>query len=499
MKNGINSMAKLTILIFFITFLTKFLGFIRDVLLSYYFGAGSITDAYLISLTIPGTLYEFVGAAIATSFIPIYFSLLDSKNGEEKTKKFIKNLLNLIVIVSIVLSFFIILFARPIVKVFASGFSEEILSDAVFFTQISSLSLMFSGCIFVLSSALQANKKYHLAIFSALPSSVITLLLIVLSYYTTYKLIGFISLITVFIQFVIILYYAKKNLNFSLQFKLPYISNNEKSMLKMSVPIFIGVSVNQINVLVDRTLASTIMIGGISIINYSNKLILFLHGSLAVILLSIIFPQMAKLANEKEIKNLSYLIKKNILIFSVILIPISILFIVNSDLIINIIYDRGAMNNESLHLISLTFSIYLGSILFLGMRELLLKICYSYKMVKIPTINSIVSLSLNAILSIIFTKYFDMGLIGLALGTTIATIFSCISLGYLVNKKIIMFADKSFGKKIYVILSIIFISMMPVFFMKFIMEDYVVLTSFISLIIYLSLLGLLYKIRGGRF
>lgn len=492
-------MARLTIIVFLITFLTKILGFIRDVLLSYYFGASSITDAYLISLTIPGTLYEFVGAAIATSFIPIYFSLLNDKDGEEKTKIFLKNLVNLIASISIIISFFIVIFAKPIVKIFASGFSERILIDAVFFTQISALSLAFSGCIFVLSSALQANGKYHLAIFSALPSSLISLLLIVVSYYTNYRLIGFISLITVFIQYVIILYYSKKNLNFSLSIKLPYISNDEKLMIKMAIPVFIGVSVNQLNVLVDRTLASSVMVGGISIINYSNKLILFLHGSLAVILLSIIFPQMAKLANEKNKEKLSYLIKKNILVFSIILIPISILFIINSDLIISIIYDRGAMNKEDLHLISVTFSIYLVSILFLGVRELLLKICYSYKFVKVPTMNSAFSLILNIVLSIILTKYFNLGLVGLALGTTVATIFSCISLSYIVNKKIIVFIDKSFRKKLYILLCIVLISTIPVFFMKFIVNDYILITSFISVMIYLCFLGLLYKIKGGRF
>ena len=45
-----------------------------------------------------------------------------------------------------------------------------------------------------------------------------------------------------------------------------------RKMVYMALPIMIGVSVNQINVLVDRTLASSIAVGGISALNYANRL-----------------------------------------------------------------------------------------------------------------------------------------------------------------------------------------------------------------------------------
>ncbi|WDC84192.1 hypothetical protein PL321_18410 [Caloramator sp. mosi_1] len=55
-----------------ITVLSKILGFAREVTLSYFYGANNITDAYLISLTIPSVIFAFLGVALGTGFIPIF-------------------------------------------------------------------------------------------------------------------------------------------------------------------------------------------------------------------------------------------------------------------------------------------------------------------------------------------------------------------------------------------------------------------------------------------
>ena len=64
-------MKRIASLVILLTILSKILGFFREIILSYYYGASSISDAFLISLTIPGTIFAFIGVGISTSFIPI--------------------------------------------------------------------------------------------------------------------------------------------------------------------------------------------------------------------------------------------------------------------------------------------------------------------------------------------------------------------------------------------------------------------------------------------
>ena len=58
-----------------ITIFSKILGFAREITLSYFYGASNISDAYLISITIPAVIFSLVGTGMATTYIPLYSSI----------------------------------------------------------------------------------------------------------------------------------------------------------------------------------------------------------------------------------------------------------------------------------------------------------------------------------------------------------------------------------------------------------------------------------------
>jgi putative peptidoglycan lipid II flippase len=65
-------MKKAAFLVMIITIMSKVVGFVREIVLSYVYGASAITDAYLISQTIPVVIFSFISAGIASGYIPIY-------------------------------------------------------------------------------------------------------------------------------------------------------------------------------------------------------------------------------------------------------------------------------------------------------------------------------------------------------------------------------------------------------------------------------------------
>ena len=145
-------MKKTALLVMVITILSKILGFGREIVLSYVYGASAITDAYLISQTIPYVVFSFIGAGIATGFIPLYNRIF-KEQGRLEANKYTNNLSNaLLLLVSIIVAF-VFLFTQPIVKIFASGFSRETLVLAFKFTRISIVGIYFVANIaFLLAS-----------------------------------------------------------------------------------------------------------------------------------------------------------------------------------------------------------------------------------------------------------------------------------------------------------------------------------------------------------
>lgn len=108
-------MKRTVLLVMIITILSKFLGFGREVALSYVYGASAVTDAYLISQTIPYVIFSFVSAGIATGFIPLYSRILNER-GQLEANRYTNNLSNaLLLVISIVVGF-VLLFTQPIVK-----------------------------------------------------------------------------------------------------------------------------------------------------------------------------------------------------------------------------------------------------------------------------------------------------------------------------------------------------------------------------------------------
>ena len=72
-------MKKIIFSIGIITLISKLTGFLRDLALSYYFGASEITDAYLIATSIPGTIFNLVGMGLISAYIPICSHLREKK------------------------------------------------------------------------------------------------------------------------------------------------------------------------------------------------------------------------------------------------------------------------------------------------------------------------------------------------------------------------------------------------------------------------------------
>lgn len=88
--------------IMIIMIISKVLGFLRDTLTASVFGATYVSDAYMMSLTIPNMVFGLFGMALTTTFIPILSDILKEK-GKESMYKFANSVMNIITIGSIIL------------------------------------------------------------------------------------------------------------------------------------------------------------------------------------------------------------------------------------------------------------------------------------------------------------------------------------------------------------------------------------------------------------
>ena len=403
-----------------ITLLSKIIGFLRDMTLSYYYGVSHITDAFLISMTIPTVIITIIGVGISASYIPLYSRVLDSK-GKTEADNFTKRLVNLILIISFMIILIVLIFTPFFVKIFAFGFEGELLNLTVNFTRISILGTIFTCLIFVYSSYLDLHNKFLVTVMVGLPINLLAILFVLLSYkYNVYLLvIG--SVIGVAIQLFLLMPSVYK-LGYRHKTFISFRDGNIISMLVLSLPVIIGVSIDQINVLVDRTIASGLTEGAISAITYSNRINIFVEGLFVLAISKVVFPKIASFAVKGDLKLLKQWVIKSINIINLLIVPSTIIFLTFSVEIIQLLYGRGAFDKSAVNMTSSTLFYYSIGMLGYGYREIISKTYYSLGDTKTPTINAAIAVILNIVLNIILSRY--LGVSGLALATSIAGLVS---------------------------------------------------------------------------
>ena len=155
-----------------ITILSKALGFAREIALSYVYGASAITDAYLISQTIPAVIFGFVSAGVATGFIPLYSRILNEQ-GQLEANRYTNNLSNALLLLASIIVAIVLLFTQPIVKLFASGFSGETLALAVAFTRISVFGVYFTAVLNIFAGYLRIHDNYIMPALVGFPMNLV--------------------------------------------------------------------------------------------------------------------------------------------------------------------------------------------------------------------------------------------------------------------------------------------------------------------------------------
>lgn len=425
-------MRKAAILFMLFTILSKIFGFAREIVLAFFFGASNVSDAYIISSTIPVVIFGVIGAGVSTAFIPLY-TKIKNLHGDREGIKFTNNIINIFLIISSIIFILSEIFTTELIKIFASGFVGETLHLTVTFTRISIIGIYFSCLIYILTGFLQVNNKYSITALVGLPLNIIIIISIILSANTNVLILSIGSVMAIAVQLFILLRFAYKK-GYQYEFRINIRDVNVKKMIYIAIPVIIGVSMDQINALVDRTLASQIVVGGVSALNYANKLNGFVQGIFVLSIITVLFPKISKLAIERKVNDLKKSVSNALVSIQLLVLPVVAILIVFTEPIISLLFGRGSFDDQAITLTSEALFYYSFGILAIGLREVLARVFLSLEDSKTPMINSSIAMLLNIVLNLILSKF--MGIGGLALATSISAFFATFLMFITLQRKI---------------------------------------------------------------
>lgn len=406
-----------------VTLFSKSIGLIREIIFSALYGTSNTADAYLFSLTVATIIFGFLGSGITTSFIPVYQQVIREK-GKEKGVEFVNIVCTFLVILGIIVILFLLPNTEFIVKFLANGFSAETSKLAAKFCKFSILTIIFTSMIGIYSGVLQVHSKFIVPALIGIPLNITLIIFFVVSIYHGEVFLGIGNMLAVASQLILLvpfLYKEKYRIKPTFSFRNIYFNN----LIKISFPIILSASVNQINVLVDKALASYTS-GGVSSLNYAHTIITIINDVIISAIVTSSYPQLAEkyAANDRKAATRVFSEVCNTTLF--LLIPSAIGLALFSENVISVFYQRGAFTRESVKMCADILMLYAIGVPFVGIRQILIRAFYAMQDTKTPVINMSLALGIKIILNIPLEKF--LGIKGLAFATSISSILSAIFL-----------------------------------------------------------------------
>ncbi|PYG87173.1 putative peptidoglycan lipid II flippase [Ruminiclostridium sufflavum DSM 19573] len=491
MKN--KSLIKITIFVAGISVIGKLIGFIREAIIAAYFGANNLTDAYFLARNMPALLFPAVCNSISTAFLSVFISKV-FRDGEHEGNKFATKALIVTLTISTILSVFAFLITPYIVPIFAPGFNAETERIAILLTKITMAAFTLTMAQYMFTAILNSKKLFYSAQISGVLNNIFIIIIIL-----AFGRDGDVQILTwatiggLFVQVIILLFFTKKAFSFVID-DWSLFTLDIKKMLKLSGPILLGNSIVQLSQIVDKILASGLMVGAVSALSYTNSLSSIVTSVFIVSLSTVLYPALTENASRNDYDNFSKNLMQNLVLLVVVLVPISIVTYIYSNDIISIVYSRGKFDKVAVHLTSTALSYYSISFVFIAIREVINRGFYAIGDTKTPMKNGVISVGLNIIFSIILTRY--MGIGGIALGSSIAAALSSYILSKSLQRKIEQVRLSQYLET----LTKIFISALITIFIAFIASAALksagsitrfVFATFISFSVYVSALYLL--------
>ncbi|MFC4683897.1 murein biosynthesis integral membrane protein MurJ [Exiguobacterium sp. s149] len=423
-------MGKIAIVIFLSSILSKVIGFFREVLIGTLYGASAVTDAFFISLAIPWTLFGVISAGLLSAYLPVY-STLNEKNKND-AEMFTSNLITIVTFVIVPVFYILIfLFSYELIGLFSGNFSEQEIRMAVLFLRITSFVLFFTGILAVWTGKLQYHNLFLIIPLSGVILNLIVILFVYLSKSYSILFLPLSIVVGNLFQFIIVLVYMSKKKKLDFKFHINFRDKKLEEFSILIIPIMISASSAQVVYFIDQIIASKVIVGGISLINYTQKVSEVFLQLFIVTLISLIFPKLAKISSDYLLFNA--FLRKSIDIMSFICIPLVIFSTMNTESIIKIIYGSDSFSFEQRQTMSLLLSLYISSLVMIGYREVLNKALFALKNSKVAMYLSILTLIVNVSLSLYLSNY--IGIYGIPISGFVTNFIAVFVLGYYLKSK----------------------------------------------------------------
>jgi putative peptidoglycan lipid II flippase len=406
------------------TMTSRLSGFVRDMVLSHFFGATPVADAFFVAFRIPNFFRRlFAEGAFSQAFVPV-LAAYRMREPAPEMRRFVAVMSGNFGCVMLTISLLGVVGAPLFVLLFAPGFHDDParagLTGAmlrVTFPYLGFISLTaFAGALL--------NSFHRFAIPAFTPVWLnLTLIFAALVAAPAFSTPVMALAWGVFAAGLIQLLFqipALRGIGMLMRPQIDFTHPGVRRVTVLMVPAVFAGSVSQINALVDTMIASLLTPGSISWLYYSDRLMELPIGVVAVTIATVLLPNLSRLHAGAHGAAFAQTFDWGLRTCVLFAIPAAAALYVLSVPLMATIFLHGAMTAHDVRMASLSLDAFAAGLVGFALVKVAAPAYFSREDTRTPFRIAVVAVIVNIVLSLALFRW--MGHVGVALATTSAAI-----------------------------------------------------------------------------
>ena len=431
-------LARSTAFFSFATGLSRVLGLVREVVAASYFGVSGAMSAFTIAFQVPNLMRAlFADSALQGAFVPVFTELLE-KGERKEAFRIASSLFLLICVVLGVITAVFILFAEPIMSVFAPGFDDN---PALRDLTVNLSRLLFPIVLLLALSGVvvgMLNSFEHFSVPALAPVAWNAVIIAALAglvpvlpqddeiyAYAIGVLVGTV------VQFLLPLPWLRGR-GGRFTFALDWRNERVRRVLKLMLPVTIALGLINLSLLINSLFGTLVSEQTPAAIDKAFRIYQLPQGLFSIAIATILFPTLSRFAARGAVDDLRRTMTNGVRQVMLLLIPSAVVMAVLAEPITRLVYQRGAFGTGATDLVSTAMVWWSISLPFQGVSLLFSRTFFSLQRPWETTALSFANLVVNTALAAALHGPFGIG--GIVIGTVAGTIVMCVSQGWILRR-----------------------------------------------------------------
>ncbi|KLN60937.1 hypothetical protein WH96_10880 [Kiloniella spongiae] len=431
------------------TGLSRILGFVRDILVAAFLGAGPIADAFFVAFRLPNLFRRlFAEGAFNAAFVPLYAGKVEAE-GQGAAQTFAEQTHAVMFTFMLLLTFGAMVSMPWVTYALAPGFEDwalkistqeainlkpegldqalaipgEFISKLTYAEQLNMIT--FPYLFFMVIVALFSGMLNSLGRFAAAAAApillnvffIITLVLIVPRVPDPGQAMAWTVATAGFGQ-MLLLYIALKRAGLNMRMRLPRMSSDVKTLTRRMVPGVLSAGAMQINVVIG-TMISTFQEAGVSFLYYAERVYQLPLGMIGIAFGVVLLPELARKLKADDQQGAMNSMNRGMEMALLLTLPATIALIIIPWPIVVTLFERGLFSRETSDATAIALMAYAAGLPAYVLVKILQPAFYAREDTVTPFRLALVSIIINIALSLILFQFIQY--VGIALATAISS------------------------------------------------------------------------------